>query len=64
MTHAVIAYSDYKSPYAYLAKDRIYELARDFPLARLEWRPYVLNIPRYLGSARVDDAGNVLEEDR
>jgi 2-hydroxychromene-2-carboxylate isomerase len=56
-------YVDYKSPYAYLAKDPAYELARDFPV-RLDWLPYVLDIPSFLGSARVDGAGRVVEESR
>ena len=30
----------------------------------LEWRPYILDIPKFLGSAQVDGAGNVLEQDR
>lgn len=59
----ITVYSDYKSPYAYLAKDPAYELARDFPV-RLDWQPYILDIPSYLGSARVDAMGNVLEEAR
>jgi 2-hydroxychromene-2-carboxylate isomerase len=59
----IVVYTDYKSPYAYLAKDPTYELARDFPV-RLDWRPYILDIPSYLGSARVDAAGQVLEENR
>jgi 2-hydroxychromene-2-carboxylate isomerase len=59
----ITVYSDYKSPYAYLAKDLAYELERDFPV-RLEWLPYVLDIPSFLGSARVDAQGNVLEESR
>ncbi len=59
----VTVYTDYKSPYAYLAKDMAYELARDFPV-RLEWLPYILDIPSYLGSAEVDDSGQVLEESR
>jgi 2-hydroxychromene-2-carboxylate isomerase len=59
----IIAYTDYKSPYAYLAKDLTYELERDFPV-RVEWRPYVLDIPSFLGSARVDAEGRVLEEER
>ena len=59
----LIIYSDYKSPYAYLAKDLVYELARDCPVL-LEWRPYVLDIPSYLGSATVDAQGNVLEQSR
>src|SRR5277367_3430322 len=59
----ITVYSDYKSPYAYLAKDLVYELAEECSVT-VEWKPYVLDIPRYLGSARVDAAGNVLEEDR
>ena len=56
-------YSDYKSPYAYLAKDLAYELERETG-ARLEWLPYTLDIPAYLGSANVDAQGNVVEESR
>jgi 2-hydroxychromene-2-carboxylate isomerase len=56
-------YSDYKSPYAYLAKDLAYELERDTGVA-LDWLPYTLDIPAYLGSAKVDVAGNVLEASR
>lgn len=59
----IVAYTDYKSPYAYLAKDLTYELEHD-GLARVEWRPYILDIPSYLGSARVDDSGTVLEASR
>jgi 2-hydroxychromene-2-carboxylate isomerase len=59
----VIAYTDYKSPYAYLAKDLTYELERDLGV-QVEWRPYVLDIPSFLGSARLDAGGNVLEENR
>src|ERR1700687_632121 len=59
----VTVYIDYKSPYAYLAKDLAYELEQDHPI-RLDWRPYILDIPSFLGSARVDAAGAVLEQDR
>lgn len=59
----VTVYTDYKSPYAYLAKDLAYELARDFPV-RLDWLPYVLDIPSFLGSARLDAQGKVIEENR
>ena len=59
----ITVYTDYKSPYAYLAKDLAYELERDFSV-RLDWRSYILDIPSYLGSARVDAAGNVLEQAR
>jgi 2-hydroxychromene-2-carboxylate isomerase len=59
----VIAYTDYKSPYAYLAKDLTCELERDFRVA-IKWLPYILDIPSFLGSARVTARGEVLEEDR
>src|SRR5438067_8360144 len=48
----IIVYTDFKSPYAYLAKDLIYELA-DRHQVRLDWLPYTLDIPSYLGSAEV-----------
>jgi 2-hydroxychromene-2-carboxylate isomerase len=56
-------YSDYKSPYAYLAKDQAYELERETGVG-LDWLPYTLDIPAYLGSAQVDASGNVVEEGR
>lgn len=59
----ITVYTDYKSPYAYLAKDLAYALESDFAV-RLDWRPYILDIPSYLGSARVDASGAVLEESR
>ena len=59
----VVAYIDFKSPYAYLAKDLAYELERDFPV-RLDWLPYDLDLADFMGSARVDDSGRVLEAQR
>jgi 2-hydroxychromene-2-carboxylate isomerase len=59
----VTVYIDYKSPYAYLAKDLAYELEQDHPI-QLDWRPYILDIPSFLGSARIDPGGAVLEQDR
>jgi 2-hydroxychromene-2-carboxylate isomerase len=59
----ITLYTDYKSPYAYLAKDPAYELARDFGVT-LDVLPYVLNIPDFLGSARLDAEGNVVEQNR
>ena len=56
-------YIDYKSPYAYLAKDLVYELERDFAV-HIDWLPYTLDIPSALGSATVDDSGQVIEEQR
>ncbi len=62
-TRTITIYTDYKSPYAYLAKDEAYALARDFPV-KLDILPYILDIPSYLGSAEVDDSGQVLAESR
>src|SRR6202035_1146755 len=59
----VTVYTDFKSPYAYLAKDLAYELERDFPV-RLDWLPYDLDLADFMGSARVDDSGRVVEERR
>ena len=56
-------YIDYKSPYAYLAKDLVYELERDFAV-HIDWLPYTLDIPSALGSATVDDNGRVIAEQR
>ena len=56
-------YIDYKSPYAYLAKDPAYRLAEETG-AEIDWLPYILDIPAYLGSARVDARGEVLEQNR
>jgi 2-hydroxychromene-2-carboxylate isomerase len=56
-------YIDYKSPYAYLAKDPAYALERETGVA-IDWLPYVLDIPAYLGSAKVDSEGKVLEQNR
>jgi 2-hydroxychromene-2-carboxylate isomerase len=63
MTLKLRVYSDYKSPYAYLAKDLTYDLERQTGVT-LEWLPYTLDIPSYLGSAEVDGSGNVLEQSR
>jgi 2-hydroxychromene-2-carboxylate isomerase len=60
---SIIAYTDYKSPYAYLAKDPTCSLEQDLAV-RIEWLPYVLDIPSFLGSARLDPEGRVLEENR
>ena len=56
MTLSIPLYTDYKSPYAYLVKDLAYALedSRDI---EIDWRPYTLDIPDYLGSAEVDAEG-------
>ena len=52
----VIHYFDYKSPYAYLAQEPTFALARETG-ALIEWRPYTLLIDKYLGTATLDDQG-------
>jgi 2-hydroxychromene-2-carboxylate isomerase len=41
-------YFDYKSPFAYLAKDEAYKLEEDYQV-QIEWLPYVFDIPEALG---------------
>ena len=61
VSRTVTIYTDYKSSYAYLAKDHAYELEHDFSV-HLEWLPYILDIPGYLGSARIGADGKIVEE--
>src|SRR5262245_38135806 len=56
-------YFDYKSPYAYLAQEEIFRLPEDFAV-EVDFLPYTLDIPSFLGSAEVDAAGRVLHEAR
>src|SRR4029077_20673840 len=51
----VSVYIDYKSPYAYLAKDPAWELEREFDV-RLDWLPYTPEIPLYLGTVEDPNA--------
>jgi 2-hydroxychromene-2-carboxylate isomerase len=59
----VTVYIDFKSPYAYLAKDPARDLERRFDV-HIDWLPYILDIPSFLGSARLDAEGRVIEENR
>ena len=52
----VIHYFDYKSPYAYLAQEETYRLYADNNHS-VEWLPYTLDIPSFLGAAELDDTG-------
>ena len=56
-------YFDYKSPYAYLAQADTFQLQEDYDV-EIDWLPYTLDIPSFLGSAEVDAAGQVLHESR
>lgn len=50
MNNVVVrVYTDYKSPYAFVAKNPTYEIAETYGV-ELEWRPYTLRIAEYLGS--------------
>lgn len=50
----ITLYIDYKSPYAYIAKAGSYRLEEEFDVA-LDWLPYTLDIPSYLGSVEDRD---------
>ena len=52
MKRRIRVYTDYKSPYAYVANAALFELERTHDV-ELEWLPYTLRIAEYLGS--VDD---------
>ena len=59
----LIVYIDYKSPYAYLAIDPTYALENELGI-EIDWRPFTLDIPSYLGSARLSNEGKVVEQNR
>ncbi len=59
----LIAYIDYKSPYAFVSKDSTYALGDALGI-EIDWRPLTLDIPSYLGSARLDNKGKVAESER
>jgi 2-hydroxychromene-2-carboxylate isomerase len=42
-------YTDYKSPYAYVADKRLFELEEKYGV-ELEWLPYTLRIPEFMGT--------------
>lgn len=56
-------YFDYKSPYAYLAQEETFRLQDEFEV-EVDFQPYTLDIPSYLGSAEVDETGRVMQETR
>lgn len=56
-------YIDYKSPYAFVAKDPTYALEDEFGI-EIDWYPLTLNIGSYLGTAKTDDSGKVVENYR
>ena len=56
-------YIDYKSPYAFIAKDLTYRLEEEFAI-EIDWYPLTLNIGSYLGTAKTDNSGQVVENNR
>lgn len=56
-------YIDFKSPYAFIAKDPTYALEEEFGI-EIDWYPLTLNIGSYLGTAKTDDSGKVVENNR
>ena len=63
MPPPLTVYIDFKSPYAYIAKDPTYALEGTFGI-EIDWQPLTLNIGSYLGPARKDDSGKVVESNR
>jgi len=62
-TGSLIVYFDIKSPYAFVAKDPTYALVDELGID-IDWRPLTLDIPSYLGSARLDKKGEVAASNR
>lgn len=63
MSSELKVYIDYKSPYAFIAKDATYQLEHDFGI-EIDWYPLTLNIGSYLGTAKKDDSGKMVENNR
>ncbi len=56
-------YIDMKSPYAFIAIEPTRAMAASLGVA-IDWRPFTLDIPSYLGSARLDKRGRVASSNR
>jgi 2-hydroxychromene-2-carboxylate isomerase len=63
MDRTLTVYIDFKSPYAYLAVEPTRRLAEELGIT-INWQPFVLDIPSYLGSAKLDNSGKVAEASR
>ena len=53
----LVAYTDYKSPYAYVANRATQALALEYPV-ELNWKPYTLRIAEYLDAVDSRSAHN------
>jgi 2-hydroxychromene-2-carboxylate isomerase len=56
-------YIDLKSPYAFIAIEPTRAMASAMGIA-IDWRPFTLDIPSYLGSAKLDRKGKVASSQR
>jgi 2-hydroxychromene-2-carboxylate isomerase len=56
-------YIDLKSPYAFIAIEPTRAMAAALGVL-IDWRPFTLDIPSYLGSARLDERGRVASSER
>lgn len=59
----LIVYIDHKSPYAFVAMAPTRQLGAALGIA-IDWRPLTLDIPSFLGSARLGERGEVVESRR
>lgn len=57
MQRQVRVYTDYKSPYAYVANKALFELEASHDVA-LEWLPYTLRIPEFMDTVEERSAHN------
>ena len=63
MNSPLQVYIDYKSPYAFIAKDPTYQLEAEFGI-EIDWYPLTLNLGSFLGTARKDETGKLVENNR
>ncbi len=61
--HPLVVYIDLKSPYAFIAVEPTRAMAKTLGV-RIEWRPFTLDIPSYLGSAKVNRKKQVVSSHR
>ena len=60
---ALAVYIDLKSPYAFISIEPTRAMAAALGVS-IDWRPFTLDIPSYLGSARLDKQGKVASSKR
>ena len=60
---ALAVYIDLKSPYAFIAIEPTRDMAASLGV-EIDWRPFTLDIPSYLGSAKLDKKGKVASSQR